>query len=150
MRTCTKCKVEYPSTSVYFPSEKARPKGLASWCRECGRILMKKYKQTKKGRITYAKAEQKYRQTQKGNDKTISDNMKWRYGISLEQYNKILNQQNNCCAICGKSEPKQRLAVDHCHNTGKVRGLLCTYCNLSLGVYENRKDEFEKYLSKGI
>lgn len=57
------------------------------------------------------------------------------FGIRYEQYNKMYNDQKGCCAICLKhsSEFKRALAVDHCHATGKIRGLLCYLCNTSLG-----------------
>jgi len=53
-----------------------------------------------------------------------------KYGITLEQYKVMLDSQNGQCKICHKSEV---LYVDHCHETGKVRGLLCNTCNMGLG-----------------
>lgn len=63
--------------------------------------------------------------------------------VSKEFYNKLLHEQNNLCAICKNPEsiisghinrvPK-RLAIDHCHTTGKIRGLLCHKCNVSIGA----------------
>lgn len=57
------------------------------------------------------------------------------YGISLEEYDRLLEAQDNGCAICGKTpeENGQRLAVDHNHDTGEVRGLLCSQCNTGIG-----------------
>jgi hypothetical protein len=62
-----------------------------------------------------------------------------KYNIDLEEYYKILNEQNNQCAICKKSSTdlKYMLAVDHCHKTGKVRGLLCSHCNTGLGQFKD-------------
>ena len=61
--------------------------------------------------------------------------LKERFNINLDQYNSILKQQNNCCKICNthESEFKVKLHVDHCHTTGKIRGLLCMACNILLG-----------------
>ena len=65
--------------------------------------------------------------------------LKAKYGITLEQYNQMLGDQNGVCAICKKPETKrlagktQTLAVDHCHKTGNIRGLLCSKCNLGIG-----------------
>ncbi len=59
-----------------------------------------------------------------------------RYGITLDEYNRLLAAQNHCCAICGKPESdykRKNLSVDHCHDTGKVRGLLCNQCNMGIG-----------------
>src|SRR5262249_5020849 len=58
--------------------------------------------------------------------------LKFRYGISLLEYELRLALQNGACAIC-KKKPKGLLCVDHCHLTGKVRGLLCRKCNSALG-----------------
>lgn len=57
------------------------------------------------------------------------------YGISLEVYNKMFEDQKGCCAICGKhqSEFKHALHVDHNHETGEVRKLLCVNCNTIVG-----------------
>lgn len=55
-----------------------------------------------------------------------------RYGITTEQYDEMLAEQAGVCAICGNPPKKRRLYVDHDHDTGRVRGLLCAHCNSSL------------------
>jgi hypothetical protein len=66
------------------------------------------------------------------------------YGITEQQYEMLLEVQGGVCAICKQSCPSGRmLAVDHDHNTGRVRGLLCMVCNNKLGHLEN-KDWIEK------
>lgn len=57
------------------------------------------------------------------------------FGIPLGEYREMLVTQKECCAICGEHQDKKGklLAVDHCHSTGKVRGLLCLNCNIVLG-----------------
>ena len=59
----------------------------------------------------------------------------WDYGLTLEQYHRMFEKQEDRCGICKRhqSEFKKRLFVDHCHETGKVRGLLCFKCNNLLG-----------------
>jgi hypothetical protein len=57
-----------------------------------------------------------------------------RYGISREDYAALLARQGGVCAICAKPS-KKTLCVDHCHSTGKIRGLLCRKCNFGLGCY---------------
>lgn len=59
------------------------------------------------------------------------------YGISCEEYDKLLEKQNGVCAICGNPEKtkNKRLHVDHCHLTSKVRGLLCGKCNTGIGKF---------------
>lgn len=67
-----------------------------------------------------------------------SNHLKSRYGLSVDQYNEMLKAQNNKCAICGDDCPTGRsLAVDHNHDTGAVRGLLCSRCNIGIGQLKN-------------
>ena len=54
------------------------------------------------------------------------------YGITVEEYNKLLISQGGLCCICYRPPRKRRLAVDHNHRTGQVRGLLCANCNRGL------------------
>lgn len=60
--------------------------------------------------------------------------LKRKYGITIDQYEELLERQDNSCALCGKSaeEHHTNLAVDHNHRTGEIRGLLCTHCNYRL------------------
>jgi len=55
------------------------------------------------------------------------------YGITIDEYEELFLKQQGRCGICRQSPGSKALAVDHCHKTGKVRGLLCTLCNLGLG-----------------
>lgn len=66
------------------------------------------------------------------------------YGLSLDDLNNMLHEQNNSCAICragislgGNSTITGTLCVDHCHNTGAVRGLLCRNCNRAIGFLQD-------------
>lgn len=59
------------------------------------------------------------------------------YGISVEQYNYLLEEQNKVCWICNKNNSsKKSLNIDHDHKTGQVRGLLCGKCNTALGLLQ--------------
>lgn len=75
-------------------------------------------------------------------------NLENKYGITKEEYIKLHNKQNGCCAICNKPESVlgKSLSLDHCHTTNKIRGLLCTNCNLGIGYL---KDSIE-YLNNSI
>lgn len=60
------------------------------------------------------------------------------YGITIEYYNQMFVDQNGLCAICGGHNTNGRpLFVDHCHTTGKVRGLLCSHCNTGIGLLKD-------------
>lgn len=60
------------------------------------------------------------------------------YGITVAQYKQMLEEQKGLCAICGEPDPDgKRLSIDHDHDTGTVRGLLCNKCNLGLGYFRD-------------
>lgn len=73
-----------------------------------------------------------------------------RYGVTVEQYEDMLKNQNGVCAICNnKCSVRERLSIDHCHDTKIVRGLLCNSCNLGLGYFKDTPERLEsaaKYL----
>lgn len=94
---------------------------------------------------------EKYRKTEKYRKALRNRWYRNRYGISLLVYDTLLEKQNNVCAICFQPERGKNtkgvikpLAVDHCHQTGKVRGLLCSHCNSILG---QAKDNIETLAS---
>ncbi len=84
------------------------------------------------------------------------------YGLTPEAYKKMIADQSNKCAICSKSETRVvkgglcELSIDHCHDTGKIRELLCIKYNTGLGMFENNPaalrmaaDYLEKHKQNG-
>jgi Autographiviridae endonuclease VII len=63
-----------------------------------------------------------------------------KFGITEDQYHGMFDRQLGLCAICHKPENDIKLAVDHCHDTGKVRGLLCKRCNMGIGLLGDNPD----------
>lgn len=77
----------------------------------------------------------------------LRTNLIKKFGINADQYDAMLEEQNGVCAICQNKEPCNRLlAVDHCHASNRIRGLLCTNCNMAIGKFQ---DNIE-YLKKAI
>ena len=75
------------------------------------------------------------------------------YGITLDEYNLMVTEREGCCDICGKhyTIEGKNLAVDHCHTTDKVRGLLCFRCNIGIGYLQDDINILNlaiKYLNK--
>lgn len=70
--------------------------------------------------------------------KRLNGTYKRKYGITLDDYNAMLAAQGGHCALCEKTPEDEkrfkRLNVDHCHETGRVRGILCTRCNFAIGI----------------
>jgi len=81
-------------------------------------------------------------------EKRRNADLKNRYGITSEEYIKLYEKQQGKCLICGRpqEELKSKLAVDHCHKTKIIRGLLCRTCNAHLGWHEKWIDKIENYL----
>ena len=69
--------------------------------------------------------------------------LRYRFGISVEDYEAKIAGQDGRCAICG-DQPSRRLAVDHCHKSGTIRGLLCTACNTALGSFKDDTARMER------
>lgn len=116
-RQCAKCKETKVLTD--FWKKKSEPLGYRYQCKACAYI----------DRNSILTAE-----------KIRGYNLRSKFGLSVSDYYKILAEQNNVCKICGSPDPKSKhmvFHVDHDHNTGKIRGLLCGNCNLALG---NAKD----------
>jgi hypothetical protein len=79
----------------------------------------------------------------------LRNKLKRKYGLTLDEYNQLLQDQNGQCAVCHTSDwgntrwgTVKRATVDHNHLTGKVRGLLCTKCNVVLGLFDDDTNRF--------
>lgn len=98
---------------------------------------MKDYSKKNPQKVSYQN--KKYKKKNNGRDYKNSV-YKCAFGISLDDYENLQKEQNNKCSICNKEETTtnqygiKKLAVDHNHSTGKVRGLLCAKCNMALGL----------------
>lgn len=74
--------------------------------------------------------------------------VKHTYKLSTQQYKDLKSQQGGKCAICKNScSTHGRLSVDHCHSTGKVRGLLCANCNRALGLFKENPEVLSSAIS---
>lgn len=90
----------------------------------------------KKNKKKADEVSRRYQRTPKGKLSERKRRLKRLYSITLEEYDRMLELQNGVCAICGNPPEYRRLGIDHDHKTGKVRGLLCGYCNGMIGRIE--------------
>jgi hypothetical protein len=111
-----------------FYKWKSRQDGLTAYCIPCFTERNKKWNKDN---------------PEKSKSATIATSRKIKYGISREEYGKMLVDQNNQCAIC-QIQIGWEAAVDHCHNTNKVRGLLCRKCNLGLGGFKDNVETIRR------
>ncbi len=133
-KQCSKCKQVKPLTE--FAINSAKSNGLRSECRICNRELGKKHyyahrlKRIAKTRRWLAKNPERAKQI------SFKSRCK-KFGLTPEEYNRLCAAQNGVCAICHQKELSvvgKRLAIDHNHITGKIRGLLCQRCNHFIGL----------------
>jgi hypothetical protein len=123
-----------------FGKQKSRPDGVEYRCKKCMQDYRNKRYSNHRIKTKLLKSSATWRE--KNPDSDANKQLRRKYGITLEQYNNLFQLQNGLCGICGKSEStrrrkktqgNERLAVDHCHETGVVRGLLCFKCNTAIG-----------------
>lgn len=139
-KTCNSCREEKPVTEFHKHKD-----GHQAKCKPCNRALVSKWraenpekekaKQAKYYSENTADAKARMANYKKANQSKIRTLNLKKYGITLAQYEQMFADQAGCCAICKthQSEFSKSLAVDHCHTSGKVRGLLCGLCNTALG-----------------
>ncbi len=137
-KTCSKCKTTKPVLEFY--KAKTSKDGYYSWCKSCKLVSSKKWAVENKERRDRVRREY---------DRNNPDPWRRRnlrqLGATLEQYDELFKLQRGLCAICKEPEKEQlhgvikRLALDHNHKTGKIRGLLCARCNKKLGFLEDKE-----------
>jgi len=151
-KTCRSC-VNILSTSEFY-KDKSKNDGLSNKCKLC---------QKRDSEIWRKANKLKHNQTKKiwrtKNKEVVKDIEKRRYirnrqdayrkkstGCSPELFKKLLERCGGYCDICGKTD-KRSLSVDHCHDTNKIRGLLCNRCNRGLGHFEDSVHIMESALN---
>lgn len=129
-------------------SRPANSDGRQPRCRECSRASSRRWREANR-ELSRAKARE---WNEAHPEYTREKHFQRRYGISLEEYDRMDAEQEGRCAICGKAcRTGKRLGVDHCHETGDVRGLLCRTCNAGLGQFGDSLDMLRsavEYLTK--
>ena len=118
MKTCSKCQIEKPFTEFNKRNDGQSSDGVRHKCKDC---------------YSFARIYEKYKLTE-------------------VEYKQMLADQNGGCKICFKTESTKdgrygrtrTLSVDHCHKTGKIRGLLCENCNRALGLLNDSEELIQR------
>ena len=115
---CSKCRKLKTRSEFYRASRKTS--GLQSSCKACGKA---------------------FQNSIQGKRISRRKDLKKKYGITIEDYNRMLEEQGGVCAICGTVSPRQSgvFSVDHDHETSRVRGLLCHRCNMGMAFMDDIK-----------
>lgn len=128
---CPRCKTTKPTSD--FGRNVSKSDGLSSYCSDCVRDYSKQWKN-------------------KNRDRTRrTDRFSWvktKYGLSKDEYVELIEKQDSKCAIClcelDPFDGKTNTHVDHCHASGKVRGILCRACNTALGSFQDDIDTLRR------
>ena len=122
---CKSCKLDLPVDQFGTYLVKGRIKrSRRKSCKTC---------RVKEEKVRYANDPELVKRKKLAVRKSVFKNQ---YGITPEQYDQMFLSQNGKCRICKRVSDK-RLNVDHCHNTGKIRGLLCWNCNIGIGYMKH-------------
>lgn len=131
-KTCTKCKISKPFSE--YTLRKNRNFKPAPRCKSCHNSDRSEWRAKPESKELLKKIDRRAR-------------LKWAYGLTEDDLQNMLCEQQHSCAICDR---QVKLVVDHCHETGQVRGLLCYSCNTLLGSIENnnKMKRVERYIGK--
>lgn len=167
---CRRCS-QSKALRHFYTSPKGRRE---SWCRECQAVYRADYYEQHRDQINerrgpYSReyAKRKRNASPEARQKSIAAVRSWwsslpreeqqrlnqrkkllkRYGLTTEQWESMKKAQNGACAICGDKPTEKNFHVDHCHSTGRVRGLLCVGCNTALAWFEKVHGRLDKVLS---
>lgn len=115
VKLCLGCEQHLPLTDFYKSPSRETP---SARCRSCHRAQTNAWKAANRQRTRDMK-------------------LRLRYGFQPGEYERRLAEQGNCCAICRESATERAMHVDHCHETGRVRAILCHLCNVGLGSFRD-------------
>lgn len=143
MKLCNKCKVIKPL--IDFGKERRTKDGLTYYCKQCLAVYVKQYainhKQARKDRDKV--------HTERNTLRNRNTFLYKKYGITNKDYEEMFLSQNGLCKLCNREYTTKNYHVDHCHTTGRVRGLLCGPCNTALGLVRENEEVLKnmiKYL----
>lgn len=125
-KVCSACGETKPESEYYSKTSRHGRVGLASECKSCAKARAARW-------------------AADNPDKVRKKNRDWvrkQIGCAPEDYDRMYEEQGGCCGICRL--PFDMLCVDHCHETGRIRGLLCTTCNKSLGGFKDDKERLQR------
>lgn len=176
MKRCPKCGVDKPKAEFYKSSQ--TKSGIAVYCKDCSRGLRKRFyydnrswaiqqsrewrkqnpeKLNAQGRDWRARNRERARATraawaENNRDKRLEHSKaaawKYRYGLNRTEYKQFFVDHGSKCAICST---EKNLVIDHCHESGRLRGVLCRKCNLAIGHFDDDPKRIEsaiKFLEK--
>jgi hypothetical protein len=157
-RICTSCKLLKEITCFYVHKSGEKAGKPYSHCKDCKAIQQRENRDAnkKKDPDYYNRQSRNWRRSNPDRNSANfrKSQLKRNFGITSEEYESMAKNQNDRCLVCGahRDSLKRDLAVDHCHITGKVRGLLCSRCNTGIGLLKDSPEVLKsalRYLENG-
>lgn len=152
MKTCNKCRVTKPLLDFYQMAEMRD--GYRNDCKACNlaakaaryradptaaKERTRRWQQENPER--HRETQRRLKQSPQGKRRDRAGHLRRKYGITIEQYEALLAAQGGVCALCRRPpRPDISLHVDHDHETGRIRALLCFRCNNALGDFDDNRD----------
>lgn len=148
-KICNKCK-NIKLLSEFSPNKRSKDK-LNYCCKSCAIEYVNKDRLRKEAGLEPLRETKSKMYGGKGKNPEYGTfaQFKYKYGITIEDYNRKLETQEGKCKICGKHQSifNKRMHLDHCHLTGKIRDILCKNCNQGLGHFMDNPELLEKAAS---
>lgn len=150
-KVCTRCGIDQPVDAFLKIIRRGKP-ALSSWCRTCRTEAARQWRAshreqertTEKRRyatrredeqfLSYRRAYSRERRQTDAGKREVRGFRLASYGLSHDDFDQMFAEQDGRCAICGV-EPERTINIDHCHECGQVRKLLCHNCNRGLGAF---------------
>jgi hypothetical protein len=138
MKLCLECLEKKPETEFYRQKNPTNPHYRRAKCKICCNKVHSEYVRVWKQEINARRSAQ----NREDNTQQSAWKLKQLYKISIQDYQMLFDAQNGLCKICGNPQmsQKRRLDVDHCHTTGRIRGLLCIRCNRGIGLLRDNTE----------
>lgn len=136
MKNCTQCGIEKPQ-SEFYKSAKSK-NGLSSICKSCQKIKSSEYYIRNKAQIIQKTKKWAESNAEKRKFIARKSHLNKTFNLTEQQVQELKISQNGGCAICKTPLLEgYKTHIDHCHTTGKIRGLLCNSCNRGLGFFKD-------------
>lgn len=140
-RKCKKCGVIKAMTEFHKNGYRRKDgtSGLRHDCKSCSHKIHDAYVTNNRSKINADRRDAYHNLLTGVKAKITESGLRMRYNLTMEQYNKLLLRQDNKCAICKSDQNNmpRKFDVDHCHKSGKIRGLLCIRCNRGIGLLKD-------------
>lgn len=161
LKRCSRCKAEKPLE--FFNKSKTSRDGLQHKCKDCGRAECRswyeknkekeQYKARKRGRINGPKQRERMKLWALANPERARYHSRKKllgkkYNMTIEEHDALFASQGFVCGACGSPSPnsKKGWSTDHCHATGKVRGIVCHHCNIGIGHAKDNVQTMRKWV----